>query len=894
MMVQPVCLEKAGKNLPVAGVISDVALALASEKRAVLKAPPGAGKTTFVPLALLDQPWLAGKKIIMLEPRRLAAKACAAYMAGMLGEKPGQRVGYQIRMERCLGQDSRIEVVTEGIFVRRIQADPSLEKVGLVIFDEFHERHVHSDLGLALCLEAAGVFNEELRILVMSATMEMAAVSSLMDNAPVVLSQGRTHPVVTHYLPPEDAGRSHGKQYHDQDRYSRIWSACLSAVEKALAEETGDILVFLPGVREIRNLARELTCRAPLAQQGPASLNLPCSQVFILPLYGNLSPAEQAAAIAPSLPGQRKVVLATSIAETSLTIEGIRVVVDTGLMRVPRFSPGSGMGQLDTIVVSRASADQRQGRAGRTSSGVCYRIWSRHMDQGLIPFNRPEILSADLTSLTLELAQWGVSDPRTLKWLDPPPEAAFAQARSLLMQLKALDRHGSITSHGHRILSAGVHPRLSHMILKTDQMGQGILACRLAALLGERDILFSRKGGRDPDIRIRLEILAALSSKTEGRSKNRNKIVQTDFRNVSFNEYLACTILKNASRIGRELKIISRGIDMEFVGSVLAFAWPERVAKKRNNRDHSFLMASGSGAFFRSVNSLSYLPYIVAIHLDGNPRNAGIFLAAPYTQKDLEKDFREKIKISEEVFWDKQTRSVRSVLKSSYGRLVLDETTAANPDPEAVRLCLIQGIKDAGIEILPWTRKQRELRERAMFLKKSGYFIDLPDLSDMALLDSLPLWLGPFLDNIHSAAGLKGVDLSSAMAGFLTWEQQQIIHTQAPTHVTVPSGSRVPLQYMDGNGFLKFPVLAVRLQEMFGLIRNPAIARGRIPVTLHLLSPAGRPVQITQDLESFWKNGYTAVKKDLMGRYPKHYWPEDPLSALPTNRVKPRSTKSRR
>ncbi len=889
MRPQDFCLQALGKDLPVTLVIPDLIRALAVEKRAVLQAPPGAGKTTFVPLALLDQPWLSGKKIFMLEPRRLAAKACAAHMAGLLGEEPGQTVGYQIRMERRIGPGTRIEVITEGILTRRIQTDPSLEGVGLVIFDEFHERHIHSDLGLAFCLEAAAVFNRELRILVMSATMDMAAMSTLMDNAPMVASQGRAYPVVTHYLPPEAAAPARRNPYQGQDRYRGLRSACLLAVKKGLSRDSGDILVFLPGVREIRNMARELESLLPLNKPGqPGQPDQPCLEISILPLYGNLSRTDQATAIAPSLPGRRKIVLATAIAETSLTIEGVRVVVDTGLMRVPRFSPGTGMGQLDTIFVSRASADQRRGRAGRTGPGVCYRIWSEHQNLGLIPFNRPEVLSADLTSLVLELAQWGVSDPKTLKWLDLPPETSFAHAKALLIQLKGVDTHGRITPHGRRLLSARVHPRLAHMILRADQMGQGRLACRLAALLGERDIFL---GSFDPDIRLRLAVLSSLSS---GRSSYRSSSRSSKSgggKDTSFNEFLARTILKNAVKIEKDLHINSPGINMELSGSVLAFAWPERVAKKRNSKDHSFLMASGGGAFFRSANSLSFLSYIVAIHLDGNPRNAGIFLAAPYSEKDLEQDFKEQIKTREECVWNKQTRSVQAVLKTRYGKLVIREKVVETPNPESIRAGMIQGIRETGLDILPWTKKLRYFQERAVFLKNCGHFPGLPDLSDSALSENLPHWLGPFLDHVHSAAGLKQVDLSSALTSLLTWEEQQTLHTHAPTHVTVPSGSRVSLQYMDDNGVLESPILAVRLQEMFGLTKSPAIARGKIPITLHLLSPASRPVQITQDLESFWKNTYRAVKKDLMGRYPKHYWPEDPFSALATNRVKPRSVK---
>jgi ATP-dependent helicase HrpB len=471
-----------------------------------------------------------------------------------------------------------------------------------------------------------------------------------------------------------------------------------------------------------------------------------------------------------------------------------------------------------------------------------------------------------------------VFDPKVLQWLDLPPEISFSHAQTLLVKLKGLDAHGRITAHGRRLLSAGVHPRLAHMILRADQMGQGRLACWLAALLGERDILSQ---GVDPDIRPRLEMLASLSSKKRG-----GKI-------TGFNESLARTILKNAAKIERDLHIKSPGTQIELSGSVLAFAWPERVAKKRNHQTDSFLMASGSGAFFRSANSLSFFPYIVAVHLDGNPRNAGIFLAAPYSEKELEQDFKDQITTREECVWNKQTRSVQAVLKTCYGRIVVRETLVETPDPELVRAGMIQGIRETGLDILPWTQKLRHFQDRAVFLKKSGHFPGLPDLSDAALSETLAHWLGPFLDHVHSASGLKQVDLSSALTSLLTWEEQQTVHTHAPTHVVVPSGSKVLLQYQDDNGSLESPILAVRLQEMFGLTKSPAIARGKIPITLHLLSPAGRAVQITQDLESFWTTTYRAVKKDLMGRYPKHYWPEDPFSAIPTHRVKPPSVKEK-
>ena len=846
------------------GVLPSLADALDKEKKALVQAPPGAGKTTLVPLALMDRPWMGDKKIVMLEPRRLAARACASHMAGLLGEKPGQTVGYQVRLDRCIGPRTRIEIITEGILTRRIQSDPGLEDVGLLIFDEFHERHIHGDLGLALSLESAEVFNPDLRILVMSATMDMAALSAVMDNAPMILSKGRTWPVTTHYLPPVPRDQAGGGRTGDKGR--EILPACFRAVQKGLAGEEGDILVFLPGAAQIRAMAERL--REGLDRSSP---------IDIYPLFGNLSPREQAAAIAPSKPGRRKIVLATPIAETSLTIQGVRVVVDSGLARAPRFSPGRGMTRLETLPVSKASADQRRGRAGRTAPGVCYRLWPEHVHQGLIPFNRPEILSADLVPLALELARWGVTDPADLKWLDVPPESAFKPAAALLKQLGALDKNGLITDYGRKLLSAGTHPRLAHMIIRSKALGQGFTGCCLAAMTEERDFVFSGAGD-DPDVGLRLEILSDISKGKPVRK-------QVNFK-------AAKNILAQAGNLAAGFKINSRSMDISTAGRVLAFAWPGRIAKKRKPDSLSYLTASGSGACFRFPNGLSGHEYIVAAHLDGQKKNANIFLAAAYDPADLAVDFKDHIERKDEVAWEDKTLSVRAFTRTWYRRLMLRETPLAKPDPADVLQALVQGIEQAGLDILPWTRTLQQFRHRVIFLKGrsdlDSAFAGLPDLSDKALAANMADWLAPFLGGISSGAGLRQVDLGAALKHLLSWEQQKMVDAHAPTHVVVPSGSKIPVKYSDDNGPLDFPVLAVRLQEMFGLMTTPAVARGKFPLTLHLLSPAGRPVQITRDLGNFWNQTYAEVKKDLMGRYPKHFWPDDPGTATPTNRAKPR------
>jgi ATP-dependent RNA helicase HrpB len=839
--------------LPIEKHILKIKEALKTRRCAVIQAPPGAGKTTRVPLALMDEPWLENKKIILLEPRRLAAISCAGHMADLLKEKVGQTIGYQIRLDRKIGPKTRIEVITEGIFTRKIQNDPFLEDVGLVIFDEFHERNIHSDLGLALGLESFEALRKDLRILVMSATMDVKAVSKLMENAPAIVSKGKSFNVKTIYMPP----------LNRQNRTVPIEIFCAAAIKRAASESHGDMLVFLPGVGEIKRLHSFL------------KENLD-KGIHVCPLYGNLSQKDQARAFYPSIQGERKIVLATSIAETSITIDGISVVIDAGLMRIPMFSSQTGMSLLSTLPVSKASADQRRGRAGRTGPGTCYRLWSEY-DNGLLKaFTQPEILRNDLTFVVLELAAWGVLDPGQLKWLDLPHEKSFDQAKNLLKTLGALDKDGHISSHGKKMACAGLHPRLAHMVIKASGKGQGFLACKIAALLNERDFILFDQGEFDPDIRLRLEIIDAF--KTGKRSGQKG---------FQVNKGILHRIMELTKKMAKDFGIKPSKIDIEKAGSLIALAYPDRIARKRNNQGNTFLMASGKGAFFTQTTSVSINEYIVAIHVDGNPENAKIFLAAPYSKKDLELDFGHGFKFVQTVFWDKQKKAVQAMENIFFKGLVVEQRPLSNIDQDRACAILIKEIQKSGLCLLPWTKKLTSLKERAQFLQNTGLFSSaLPDVSDRTLEKQIEIWLAPFIKGIFSLKQLGKMDLESAFLSMLTWEQRQTIEKMAPTHIRVPSGSKKPLKYSIKNGLLDAPILEVRLQEMFGLSFTPKIARQTLAVTLHLLSPAGRPVQVTNDLESFWKNTYKDVKKDLKGRYPKHFWPDDPLNARPTSRVK--------
>ncbi len=825
--------------LPITAILPQLVNTLHERTCAIIIAQPGAGKTTQVPLALLEASWLQGQKILMLEPRRLAARAAARYMAKLLGEEVGQTIGYRVKNDTRVGPKTRIEVITEGVLTRMLQQDPALDGVGIVIFDEFHERSLHADIGLALCRQSQTLLRDDLRILLMSATLEANEISALLDDAPIIESEGRTYPVETHYLHQKVVGR--------------IEPTVVACIGQALREHTGSLLVFLPGTAEIHRVAN-----------GLAALRLG-GEVEIAPLYANLSvEAQDQALSAVRSPGHRKVVLATSIAETSLTVEGITVVIDCGLMRVPRFSPRTGMTRLTTVPVSVASADQRRGRAGRLGPGVCYRLWTETEHRQLPPSSTPEIREADLAPLALELAAWGAPDPATLVWLDPPPAAAYQQARDLLVQLGALHENGSLTPHGKRVAALGLHPRLAHMVLQAIPLELGSLACELAAMLSERD--FMRAAERDADVRSRIEVLWCA--------------LQGDAREG--------VDLGLCRRIAAEAKVLMQSLGVrpsegraEASGLLLAFAYPDRVAQRRSAG--RFTLANGRGAVLPELQPLSNERYIVAAELDDNGVESRIYLAAPLEEEQLFTAFEAHIRKEQVVEWDRTLGSVRARERWQLGALTLKDKPLQEPNPDLVLQALLEGIRSESLDVLPWTRSARQLQERSIFLHR--FTENWPDLRDEALLATLEDWAGPHLYGLKSKGALSRLNLTSLLEEMLTWEQRRSLDEWAPTHIQVPSGSRIPVDYSN----MESPTLSVRLQEMFGLADTPRIAKGRVPVTLHLLSPAQRPMQVTKDLASFWREAYFEVKKDLKGRYPKHYWPDDPMAAIPTNRAKPRT-----
>ncbi|PZE22110.1 ATP-dependent helicase HrpB [Paenibacillus xerothermodurans] len=835
-------------KLPIEAVLPDLLRVLRSWPNAVLVAPPGAGKTTRIPLALLDDSVSAGGRILMLEPRRLAARSAARFMAAALGEQVGETVGYRVRMDSRVGPATRIEVVTEGVLTRMLQHDPSLEQVSVVIFDEFHERSLHADLGLALCLQSQALLRDDLRILVMSATLDAEPIAALMGDAPIVRSEGRSFPVDTVYL--------------DRRVDGPIEHSAARCVEEALAANAnGDLLVFLPGAPEIRRTEHLLRAM----QLG--------SGVRIAPLHGSLPQASQDAAIAASPEGVRKIVLATSIAESSLTVEGVRIVVDSGLMRVPRFSPRTGMTRLETVAVSRASADQRRGRAGRLAPGVCYRLWTAHDDRRLAPSGTPEMLDADLAPLALELAAWGAADPDELAWLDPPPAAAYAQARELLGRLGALGTDGAITAEGRRMADLGLHPRLAHMLLQACALSPelGALACELAALLNERDIF---RVGAEADLRRRLEVLRSIAGAKSGEHAEPVG-AQVDIS-------VCRRIISQADQWKHALHVpTNMSNDVDKCGLLLAFAYPDRIGQRRS--DGRFLLSGGRGAVLPRQQQLSFAPFLVAAELDDTGTESRIYLAAPVEREELERHFERQVQTQRIISWDRTAQAVRGRSQIHLGALLLQEVPLPAPAAEETLTALLDGIAAEGLALLPWNKAALQYRERLRFmhLHDSRW----PDVSDEALFASLEDWLGPHAYGMKSRSDLQRLSMVEVLQSALTWEQRRTLDDHAPTHIVVPSGSRIPVDYIEPAA----PALHVRLQEMFGLQETPRIAGGKVALTLHLLSPAQRPVQVTRDLASFWRNTYFEVKKDLKGRYPKHYWPEDPLTAAPTNRARPRT-----
>ncbi|WP_176507094.1 MULTISPECIES: ATP-dependent helicase HrpB [Pseudomonas] len=840
-------------SLPIDAVLPALRAALENRDEAVLEAPPGAGKTTRVPLALLDEPWLAGQTILMLEPRRLAARAAAERLASELGEKVGETVGYRIRLDSKVGPHTRIEVVTEGILTRRLQADPALEGVGLLIFDEFHERSLDADLALALSLNGRELLRDDppLKILLMSATLEGERLSRLLGDAPVVRSEGRMHPVDIRWGRPFQPGEF-------------IEPRVVDNVLLALAEQPGSVLVFLPGQAEIRRVHQSL--QDALGER---------PDVLLCPLHGELELNAQRAAIDPPAKGLRKVVLATNIAETSLTIDGVRVVIDAGLARVPRFDPGSGMTRLDTQRISRASATQRAGRAGRLEPGVCYRLWSEAQHDQLAAHGSAEILQADLAGLALQLARWGVT-PDQLRWLDQPPAAAFAQAQDLLARLGAFKpgSRDNLSDHGQAMAELPTHPRIAHLLLRGQDLGLATMACDVAALLGERDI--QRGGGADLHRRLALVSGESKASRGGQGGVQRARQLARQYRGLLRGKATAAVADPDHPR---------------WLGALLALAYPDRVAQQRREGGAEYRLANGRAALFAEADALMKCPWLVIADLGSRQgqREERIYLAAEFDPTLLDDVLAEQVEHVDILDWDEREQVLRAERQTKVGELALAREPLPGLDDQARAKALLGLVRRKGLNLLTWTPELRQWQARVALLRQLDLDKDgqseWPDLGDEALLATLEDWLQPYLGKVSRLSHFAALDLPSILRNLLPWPLPQRLDEWAPAHLAVPSGSNIRLDYSEHP-----PILAVRLQELFGLADTPRIAQGRQQVKLHLLSPARRPVQVTQDLANFWRTTYAEVKKDLKGRYPKHYWPDDPLVAEATARAKPRGT----
>ena len=828
-------------NLPVLEALPELREAMARGTSAVLVAPPGAGKTTAVPPALLDEAWLSGRKILLLEPRRIAARAAAERMAELRGERVGETIGLRARLDTRVSARTRIEVVTEGVFTRLILDDPSLDGVGLVIFDEYHERSLDADLGLALALDARAGLRDDLRILVMSATLDGARVAKLLGEAtPVVRSEGRAYPIDTRYLgrPPERTS---------------IADATAAAVRRALEEETGSLLAFLPGQGEIRRAAERLrdSIREP--------------DVDIVELHGGLDGKLQREAIRPPAAGRRKVVLATAIAQTSITIDGVRIVVDCGLERLPRYDAGAGVTRLETVRVSRATADQRRGRAGRTEPGVAYRLWSEPETQGLLAFTAPEMLAADLTSLVLDCASWGVTNPTQLWWLDPPPQGALAAARDELIALGAIEPDGRLTETGRALRDLPLAPRLARMIHAAAEIGAATNAALIAAVLSERGA-----GGLSLDLDDRLQ----------GLRRERGPRAEALRR-------MASGWAETATR-GHRKSGTSRKDGPASTAALLALAFPDRIAKARGARG-TFLLANGRAGLVDPASPLADAPFLVVAEMSGVAASSRILLAARLDDGDLERIAGDRIEARTETIFDPTTASLRARAERRLGAIVLASEPRSVAADEASAIALAEGIARIGIDRLPWSRAQRQLRDRVTFVRSAlpeDQRASWPDLSDDALATTAAAWLAPFIAGATRLADIGADQLGNALDALLPWSLKQRLEADAPTHFEAPTGNRHAIDYESDGA----PVVACRVQELFGLKTHPAIASGRLPLTFHLLSPAARPIQITRDLPGFWTGSWRDVKADMKGRYPKHVWPDDPANAAPTARAKPRGT----
>ncbi len=821
--------------LPVDSVLPDLTAALAVGMSAVLVAPPGAGKTTRVPPALLGAAWLGTGKILVLEPRRIAARAAAEYTARLLGGRLGGTIGLRTRLATAVGPGTRIEFVTEGIFTRLILDDPALAGIGAVIFDEFHERSLDADFGLALALDARAAFRPDLRILVMSATLEASAVAALLGEAAIIRSEGRAFPIDTRYI--------------ERDPRAPIERQVAGAILEALRTETGSVLAFLPGQAEIRRVATQLE----------AGLTQP--DVSIVALHGGLDQKLQSQAIAPMPKGQRKVVLATSVAETSITIEGVRIVIDCGLQRLPRYDPDAGVTRLETVRVSRASADQRRGRAGRTEPGVCYRLWSEPETLGLLPFTPPEIRSADLAGLLLDCAAWGETDVRRLAWLDPPPQSALDAARTHLQDIDAIDTQGRITSIGRRMRTLPMPPRLARMVMIAAEHGSAAQAAELAALLVERNL-----GGTDTDIDVRLSnFRRERSQRAEGMRRMADRWAKDARKGIE-------------DRIPPAHEALS-------TASLIALAYPQRIAKARGERGR-FLLANGRAAQLDATDPLARSPYLMIAELAGTAANARILLAAPASEADVLSSAGDRIAEHEDISFDMAAAAVRVRAIRRLGAVELSNDPKSAATDASTARTLARGLAALGLERLPWSKGQLQLRHRVAFLRDTGTVpsSNVPDLSDNALADSIEEWLAPFLLGRTRLADISTDDLGQALDALIPWDVKRQLDAEMPTHFEAPTGNRHPIDYDSEHA----PAVSLRVQELFGLQQHPAIAHGRLPLTLMLLAPSGRPLQITRDLPRFWNGSWVDVRREMRGRYPKHPWPDDPAHAAPTARAKPR------
>ena len=809
----------------------------------MLQAQPGAGKTTVIPLALIDEPWLAGRRIVMLEPRRVAARAAAHRMSSMLGEPVGMTVGVRTRTETRVSARTRVEVVTEGVLTRRLQRDPTLDDIALVIFDEFHERSLVGDIGLALTLHSRSLVREDLRVLVMSATLDGTAVAGLFEDAEVITAEGRVFPIETRYTPPRDA--------------SAVEAMAAATVRRSLAADEGDVLVFLPGSAEIHRtrafLARDLA-----------------GNVDVIPLHGGLSGDEQDAAVAPPRDGRRRVVLATSIAETSITIPGVRVVIDAGFARRPRFSPRTGMTRLETVRVSRATADQRRGRAGRTAPGTCYRLWNQHDE--LVPYALPEIVEADLAPLVLDLAAAGIRDASELRWIDPPSGGSYDAARKLVLELGLITADGRLTSEGRQASALPLHPRLAHMIVCAGHSDSLALACDIAALLGERDILRAEGFGRDPDIRLRLEILDAARNR-------RGLLVPAGF---AIQPAIVERVLREADRLVRaagKRTARTRESTSSHVGALLAAAYPDRVGITRPGERGRYLLRAGTEVMIDPTSPVASEEFVVVADLDGKRPVSRAYLAAPVDRSTVETMFAGQVEVSRVVEWRSRDEAVVARESHRLGAIVLGDR-AVSADPTEVAKLLMDAVLDRGILDNADLRGELARIEIASRVRPDRWVAMTVD----SLRERADEWLLPHFVGMRRLADSEKLDLRAALMSRFDSRQRKELDELAPTHLTVPTGSRIRIDYSDPEA----PSLAVRIQEVFGLRETPRVGGGAITVTLHLLSPANRPVQVTRDLAGFWKHSYFDVRKDLRGRYPRHPWPTDPLSATPTRRVKPR------